>query len=365
MKKYLLVVALLVLIGVVVGYYKAGVASTQQLPGSSTSVNKPSVKIGVILPLTGNISEIGRTSMAAIDKVREDTKNSPINFEFAVEDNTHDLKKTAMIASKLIDLDKVDAVVSMFTGPATVVTQVATSKNIFHICIAGDCNVASGPLNFKNWQEMSVAAQKMVELLKSKNVRKVAIFTMQDAGCVLISKYIREEFAKNNIAFEELSFNSTERNFTMMVEKAAKIDDVDMWFLNTLSPGIELIRKLMIEKKIEIPVTSIVVFGDAEDKNLIKGFEYVEAAEPDSNFKNYIKDKTGSENVSTAAYAHDTLKMLVKVNEDFYSREGRLPTSPEMAKELLNMKNYHGVVGHIEIPLNRIMHSDMVIETVK
>ena len=364
MKKFLLLIVLL-LIGFGVLQYRAGIAYNQPSRNYGTSVDKPVVKIGVIMPITGNLSEVGQSSNVAVDKVREETKDSPINFKFIVEDNAHDLKKSAIIASKLVDLDKASVVVSLFTGPATAVTSVTTPKNVLHICIANDCNIASGPLNFVNWQQMSVAAQKMVELLKSKNVRKIVIFTVEDAGNALISKHIRERFADNDIVFEEFRFNPTERNFTMIVEKAARIDNADMWFLNTISPGTELIRKLMIEKKIEIPVTTIQTFRNVEDKRLIKGFDYVDAAEIDNNFKSYIKDKTGSENVTIAAYTYDTLKMIVKLNEDFYKREERLPTPEEMAQELLAMKDYYGAVGHIEIAPNRVMYSDTVITTVK
>ncbi|MDR1026209.1 MAG: ABC transporter substrate-binding protein [Lactobacillus sp.] len=321
---------------------------------------RPIVKIGVVLPITGNLSDNGNTSNAVVEKVAQEVQESPVQFEFIVEDNAQDLKKTAMIANKFVNADEVSAVVSMFTGPGSVVTPVVTAKEVLHICIANDCNIAEGPLNFANWQQMSVASEKLIELLESKKVKKIVIFTMEDAGPVLVSKHVREAFENKGIKFVEYGFNPTERDFALMVEKAKK-DKADMWMLNTFSPAIELIRKAMIEKKIKTPVTSIQTFGDAEDKELIRGFDYVEAAEVSEEIKDYVMEKTGSANVTVAAYTYDTLKMIVKVNEDFYTREGRLPTGEEMAKELLDMKEYYGTVGHVEISPERIMYSDTVI----
>lgn len=326
---------------------------------------KPTIKIGVILPLTGNLSEIGENSKAAVEKIKSETKDRNVDFQIIVEDNNMDVKKTITAANKLITVDKVNAIVSAFTGPATAITQIANKNKILHICVANDCNVQSGELNFANWQHISVASKKVIELLKKHNAKKVVIFTLEDAGCSLVSENIRRDFEKEGIKFEEFRFNPSERDFSSIIDKATQVEDVDYWFLNTLSPAIELIRKQMILKNINIPITGIQTFGDAQDKSLFKGFEYVEAASVDEEIKKYIKEKTGSENVTVAAYIYDSVNMIIEQIEKYYKTNGKVPSSEEIARELIEMRDYNGAVRHVYIDPSRIMYSETVIRVLE
>ena len=326
---------------------------------------RPQVKIGVILPITGNLAQIGGNSKVLVDKIREDVENSPIDFEFLVEDNDTAIKRTVMIANKFVNVDKVDAIFSMFTNFSTAVTPIATKAGLFHICVANDCEVASGSLNFANWQQNDVSAKKVVELMKGNGAKKVVIFTLEHSGYILIAQHVKEELDKNGIEWEEYNFNPSERDFASMVDKAYAINDVDYWFLNTMSPAIELVRKQMLEKNIDIPITGIQSFGTAEMPDLFKGFDYIDAAEVNDEIKEYVMSRTSSKNITIPAYAYDSLNMMVKVYEDFYEREDRIPSSEEAAQELLNMKEYYGSVGKVEIAPNRIIYSDTIVKQVE
>ncbi|MDR1026208.1 MAG: ABC transporter substrate-binding protein [Lactobacillus sp.] len=330
-----------------------------------SQAGKPIVKIGVILPITGNLAQIGDNSRVLIEKIREDTKNSPINFKFIVEDNNTEVKRSVVIANKLVNADKVDAIFSMFTNFSTAVTPIATKAGLLHVCVANDCEVATGPLNFANWQQNDVSARKVTELMKDKGAKKVVIFTLEHSGYILIANAVKDEFAKNGIEYEEFFFNPSERDFVTMVDKAATIPDVDYWFLNTMSPAIELIRKQMLDKNITIPVTGIQSFGTAEIPDLFKGYEYIDAAEVSDEIKEYVMSCTGSKNITIPAYAYDSVNIMVKLYEDFYNREGRLPNSEEAAEELHRMNTYYGSVGAVHIAPNRIMYSDTVIKVVE
>ena len=99
--------------------------------------------------------------------------------------------------------------------------------------------------------------------------------------------------------------------------------------------------------------------------DLFKGFDYIDAAEVNEDIKEYVMSRTGSKNITIPAYAYDSLKIMVKAYENFYNREGRIPTSEEAAKELLDMGEYYGAVGRVEIAPNRIMYSDTIITQVK
>ncbi len=363
MRKIILWVLIIILAGLWIWYFKDEIISSSR--NDNNTLNKPVFKIGVILPITGNISDVGESARVIVDKVRDEVKNSNIDFQFIVENNSMNVMRTINIANKLVSLDKVNAVVSAFTGPATAVTQIANKNKLLHICVANDCDIQSGPYNFANWQHISVASKKLIELLKKHNAKKVVIFTAENSGEAFISENIRKDFKENGIDWEEFRFNPSERDFSLTVFKASQVPDVDYWFLNTLSPALELIRKQMILKNIDLPITSIQTFGDAQDehKPLFKGFEYVEAAAVIDDVKNYINEKLGSKNITVAAYVYDSLNMIVKVVEGFYEKNNKIPDGAEMTEGLLEIGNYNGAVGQVNITPDRIMYSETVITT--
>ncbi|MFI3241257.1 MAG: ABC transporter substrate-binding protein [Alphaproteobacteria bacterium] len=322
---------------------------------------KPTVKIGVVLPLSGNLSDVGESAKLLTEKIIKETDNDLINFEIIVEDNVQDVKKTIGIANKFIFLDKVNAIVSAFSGPSSVVTPIANANDVFHLCVANDCNVSSSDTTFTNWQNIAVASNKMMKMLKDKNVKKIVLLTMNDTGNILISKQLNKDLLKNNIFFEEFKFNPQEKDFSFIVQKAASIKDVDYWFLNTLSPALELIKRQMIINKITTPITGIQTFSDAQDKSLFVGYDYVDAAPVDGKLKKYLN----RENITVAAYVYDSINMIIKGYNDFYKKHLKIPTAKELSQQLLKMKEYNGAVGLIKIPDDRIMVSETIITQVE
>ena len=70
--------------------------------------SRPVVKIGVMLPMSGEIAEFGETSRYAVEFAAADHEDSPIKFEIIFEDDTFTPSRAAMIANKFISVDKVD-----------------------------------------------------------------------------------------------------------------------------------------------------------------------------------------------------------------------------------------------------------------
>ena len=91
---------------------------------------KPVVKIGVILPLSGNNSAMGEASKKAmLMAIADNTKQSnKYNYEIIFEDNQMITSKTAVIANKLININKVDVISLSFLLMVSLLLQLL--KNI-------------------------------------------------------------------------------------------------------------------------------------------------------------------------------------------------------------------------------------------
>ena len=126
----------------------------------SEKSDKPVVKIGVMLPLSGENAEFGENSRYAIDFAIQDHKDSPIKFKVIIEDDMFTSAKAAVIANKFINVDKVDAVVSTFSHVGSVVSPIADKAKVLHISLSNAANIAEGDLNFTDWQLVDIAAKK-------------------------------------------------------------------------------------------------------------------------------------------------------------------------------------------------------------
>src|SRR3989344_4949025 len=75
--------------------------------------SKPTVKIGVTLPLTGNIARLGQSTKNAIELAYANLpENTKYNYELVIEDDQFKPIVGASTASKLINVDKVSALIS-------------------------------------------------------------------------------------------------------------------------------------------------------------------------------------------------------------------------------------------------------------
>ena len=105
---------------------------------SKVTSNEP-IKIGLSLPLTGDLSFIGEADKNAAQLALADINSNPNNkhtYQLLFEDDAFDAQKAASAANKLINVDKVNALVSVgstagnsistTSGPATASKPAAT-----------------------------------------------------------------------------------------------------------------------------------------------------------------------------------------------------------------------------------------------
>src|ERR1700749_3584296 len=98
-------------------------------PANNTSgANGPTIKIGLILPLTGpqaNIGEAGKNAAdLAIAKINADS-SLKYKYELDIQDDSFDPAKTVSAVQKLLSVDQVNAVISVGSGPGNVVAPIA------------------------------------------------------------------------------------------------------------------------------------------------------------------------------------------------------------------------------------------------
>ena len=325
--------------------------------------NRPVVKIGVMLPMSGEMAEFGETSRYAVEFAAEDHKDSPIKFDIIFEDDTFASSRAAMIANKFISVDKVDAMVTSFSPIGSVVSPIADKAKVLHISLSNAANIAEGELNFTDWQQVDIAAKKLVDYLLSQNCKKVVSFNMETVGNEEMRVKTNHYLDEHGIEYKEFYFNPDNRDFAMMIQKALSFG-ADYWILNSFSPGQDILRKKMIEQKIDIPVVNIQCMKLTKNIQLFENQVYVDAPDGDERFIKRMAEKTSSKVLNIAAYAYDIVNLIMTANEDFYAKNGRVPNDFELADTLKKTKFYKGIVGELEVQDNGIIKSPSVIKKI-
>ena len=191
---------------------------------SEEKSDKPVVKIGVMLPLSGEMAEFGKNSQYAVDFAVQDHKDSPIKFKIVFEDDMFTSSKAAVIANKFVNVDKVNAVVSTFSHVGSAVSPITNKAKVLHISLSNAANIAEGDLNFTNWQLVDVATKKMADYLVSQKSKKVVSFNMQSVGNEEVRVNTNKFLDKNKIKYKEFFFVPEDRDFALIIQKAKSFD---------------------------------------------------------------------------------------------------------------------------------------------
>ena len=114
------------------------------LSESTSKVSAEQIKIGVVVPMTGNLAFLGEGIRDAMLLAKQDLGSTQYAYELIFEDDQLDPKMTASAVNKLIGVNKVDAIVSFGSGPGNVVGNIGEQNKVVHFGIASDPNVAKG-----------------------------------------------------------------------------------------------------------------------------------------------------------------------------------------------------------------------------
>jgi branched-chain amino acid transport system substrate-binding protein len=195
-------------------------AFNSQPTGNVVKDSRPVIKIGVSAPLSGGVAFIGEgmknSFELALDEIN--SKDTKFKYELIYEDDAMDPKKASTIAQKFINVDKVDALITISSGPGNVVAPLAQENKILHVSSASDSNVAKGEYNFLHWTPPTEENRVLVEELQRRKITKIAIMEQNQQGVVAIVDDLKKKLDGTNIEIvSEEKFNFGETDFKTML----------------------------------------------------------------------------------------------------------------------------------------------------
>lgn len=308
---------------------------------------KPVVKIGVSLPLTGDIAYMGQALKGAVSVAEKQLKenNSLKNrYEFIVEDNAYNTKNVISINNKFVYSDKVNAIVDFASNPGLVTSQFAQKNKVIHINTgSSDRNVANGEYNFSHTTLPDMEAKVLVRDIL-KNYKNVALVVLNEASGIAAAAEMIKEMDAHNIKYTQYIVNDGERDMRGLIDKMEQ-NDPDIYVVTLYSPNFDVLYKQMKEKGINKPVTSTNFMDLVNNLSMLPdGTEWVTYPSPEPVIREKIL--AANKGITTSELCvgniYDAVMMVVEAFENGRDNEGAL-------KYLNSLKSFTGVYGEVAI----------------
>lgn len=319
------------------------------------------IKIGFLGPLTGDMATVGQNNKAAVEvAVDAVNKAGGINgrqIEMVWEDGKCDGASGASAAQKLVNVDKVVAIIgggcSAESIPAAPIIESGKVVAISPLS-SNPALTSAGDYIFRDYPSDSFQGAKAAEFAINKlGAKKLAILACQSDWCNGLAKVFADK-AKTlggEIVVEEKFDDKTTKDLRTELTKikAAKPDLIYyLAYSDSTIIGFKQMKELGIKAK--------VLGGDTwDDPKIISGAgKAAEGAiylKPSAlvtdDFKSLMKAKTGSEDILVgSSQAYDAVNILIQVMKQVGS------DSTKIKDALYQVQNYQGVSGAISFDSN-------------
>lgn len=330
---------------------------------------QPVIKIGVNLHLTGQLAHTGKGSQNAIQMAFEKWKNkdTKYRYELIFEDDMMKTQQAAVNTQKLIHVDGVRAILSLFGLIDRVVDDISNQNKIISVsCSYGKNKVPEYGINTGAQNEEIYAA--VLEQLKKENVKSVVLQGSQSSVSFAILDYFALHLSQDGIAvLENEKHNLDVRDFRTSINKSEKLNP-DYYLIF----GVEPMNSIFVKQYREITgknnLASLGSFPEIADE-LWPNLEGLWAAsliggtdEFSKEYEAHFHDRVHG----CSANLYDGLDMLITAFENTPVREGKkLPDNKDVVNYLRHIGVWKGAFGTIEMDTDGIGHPNVEIWKMK
>ncbi len=326
---------------------------------------KDTFKIGMIAPLTGDAGFVGVGMKNALLMAREQWGDGKYNYEFVFEDDQLDPKISASAAQKLINVDKVDAVVTVGHAPR-ITFPLAKKHDILHFTIAVQKDLADGINNFTHWAPSVKLNALLIKEMQKRGIKTVGIFrtTSLEAWVAYYNDFL-EGIKNTDIRIvTDQTFKKGEKDFRSLIAKA-KPTNPDIYMIFVETPELEIVAKQIREAGIDTPFTTLEGFEVTEQPELFEGYWYVSPVEPTDEFSSDYESKFGKRPPVCSPNAYDIFNLLATAIEKAGSSPSKKPSTAQIAKELKKIKSFPGALGDLLVGDDGMVLSAVQLKMIK
>ena len=199
----------------------------------SESMGGKQIKVGAILPLSGDLAALGEEVKRGIELATEDAKGAVKNIAVIYEDDQYIPKMDVSAASKLINVDKVDVAMTMFVEQAKPMASMF-NNNKTPLLVLWDSNefIKSNKYLFGNGFSTEKAGEVMAEYAYNNlHMKTVAIIGHIDPWADIISNAFNNKFQKlgGRVVYDE-RFNTDVADYKTAIVKIKQVNPDGVYF---------------------------------------------------------------------------------------------------------------------------------------
>lgn len=237
-----------------------GLLISLEMLGCAKKEKEKEIKIGVILPLTGDLAEPGTKAFngikLAIDAYNDTKPEIPISL--IVEDSKANPTEGVNAINKLININKVKIVLGDLTSGVTLAIAPIAERHKVVVLAPGASNPKvrnAGDYIFRNWASDNFDGEVMAKYLANKpDKRKAAVIYVNNEYGTELANAFEETFIKNGgsiVLKEKYDQGATDFRSVLAKMKAANFDCVYL-------PGQPRENGLMIRQLKEMAINTTV-----------------------------------------------------------------------------------------------------------
>jgi len=361
------IISLVVIIVAIAGLFV--VSAHKQTVSTATPSQKPTVTIGITLPLTGDIAMLGQSNKNAIELAysKLDTKNLKYNYKLIFEDDAFKPSNGATTANKLISVDKANALISFGSPVGNVVSPIAESAGVPHINdFASDPHVATGKYNFVDYTPAYEDAKLFIEQLQKRGINKIVFFGQQDnpGSAAIINAFLGGVKLTNIQVLSTQMIPAGTRDFRTQISKVKDLG-AELYVLELNSPELELVATQLKTAGVKAPFSSMETFEFSDQLSLFEGMWYVNDADATEWFMDLYTKTYGVTPKFGAANGYDSLNMIVQSVEK--AGDGvTVPTGSQITEQIAHISGFNGALGdNLNMGTDHLVASKAVVRMIK
>lgn len=325
----------------------SALAVAQEQPSTA-----PNIKIGAVLPLSGAASNFGTLARRGIELALEDLSPADrARTSVVFEDDGLSNARSATAANKLLNVDKVDLLLTWSSGTGMTVAGISEAKKVPHLSIATDPAIGKGKrYSFTYWPIAEDEAKRLYDHLVKVGVTKVALIYQIHNGILAITDAFREYAAREGIvkivALEEVSGDTTDFKGVLQRLKAkGEIQGlIPVFFPGQLSVVLKQARGVGINA----PFFGFETFEDKDEikaaGGLLSGAVYATGGDPQADFIKRYLDKYPGESYYTVNQAYDIVKLFVAATKEHKDPESVV----SFLKSVKDLATSSGSVSYVD-----------------
>lgn len=321
-----------------------------------SGTDSETVKIGFMGPLSGDTANIGQNAQAAVAIAVDEINNSGgvlgKNIEVVYEDDGCSGATAANAVSKLINTDKVVAILGAACSGATLgaapIAQAAKVPMLSY-CSTNPTVSQAGDYIFRNVPSDFFQANYAANYLMSKGMKNVALLTSKDDWGDGLKKAFTDAFTKaGGVIVSSDSFDPASKDLKAQLTTIKRMNVDVVYFAGYTDPSIAGLKQAY-----DLGIKAQFFGADAWDDTKIwselgslgDGAMFtVVGTNSSADFKTKMKAKLGKDDlIYCSNYAFDGLKILSAA----INKAGS--TSKTAVKDALSKTKYTGGVGSAEV----------------